>query len=93
MCNEKSRSRGGSRDFEKGRGLCRPPWLADEKNFGFQMSKKTKTTLEKFLAKYLFQYFQIFSISIYNESLPIKSDQFFKICKRFYKKREKVLIK
>ena len=51
MCNEKNRSRGGSRDFEKGGGLCQPPWLADEKNFGFQMSKKAKITLEKFFGE------------------------------------------
>ena len=43
----------------------------------------------KFLAKYFFQYFQIFSIFISNESLPMKSYQFFKIYKRFDKEREK----
>ena len=45
----------------------------------------------KFLAKYFFQYFQIFSIFIYNESLPIKSYQFSKIYKRFHKEKEKTL--
>ena len=29
--------RGGSRDFENGGTLCRPPWLADEEHFWFQM--------------------------------------------------------
>ena len=30
--------RGGSRDFEKEYAQCRPPWLADEENFRFQMA-------------------------------------------------------
>ena len=30
-------AKGGSRDFEKGCALCRPPWLADKKKFGFQL--------------------------------------------------------
>ena len=42
-----------------------------------------------FWAKNFYQHFQIFSIYIYSESLPIKSYQFFKICKRLDKKREK----
>ena len=42
-----------------------------------------------FLAKYFYQRFQIISILIYNESLRMKSYQFFKICKRFDKEREK----
>ena len=46
----------------------------------------------KFLAKYFFQYFQIFSIFISNESLPMKSYQFFKIYERFDKEIEKTLI-
>ena len=46
----------------------------------------------KLLAKHFFQYFQIFFIFIYNESLLIKSDQFFKIYKRFFKEREKTVI-
>ena len=45
-----------------------------------------------FLAKYFYQYFQIFSIFIYNESLPMKSYQFFKIWNRFDKEREKTLM-
>ena len=44
------------------------------------------------LAKYFYQYFQIISIFIYNESLPMKSYQFFKICKCFDKEREKTLL-
>ena len=35
---------------------------------------------------------QIFSIFMYNKSLPMKSFQFFKIYKRFDKKSEKTLI-
>ena len=46
----------------------------------------------KFLAKYFYQHFQIFCIFIYNESLPMKSYYFFKICKRFGKEREKTLM-
>ena len=42
--------------------------------------------------KHFFQYLQIFSIFIYNKSLPMKSYQFFKIYKPFYKKREKAVI-
>ena len=41
------------------------------------------------MANYFYQHFQIFSIYIYNENLPMKSYQFFKICKRFDKEREK----
>ena len=44
------------------------------------------------MTKYFYRYFQIFSIFIYNESLPMKSYQFFKICKRFDKEREKTLM-
>ena len=68
-------NRGGSRNFEKGGTLCRPPWLVDEENFSFQMVYKGQNNVRnyKFLAKYFYQYFQIFSIVIYNESLPMKS--------------------
>ena len=41
------------------------------------------------MAKYFFLYFHIFYIFRYNESLPIKSYQFFKIYKRFDKKEKK----
>ena len=44
------------------------------------------------MAKYFYQRFQIFSSFICNESLPMKSYQFFKICKRFDKEREKILM-
>ena len=43
----------------------------------------------KFLPKYFFQYLQMFSIFVYHESLLMKSYQFFKIYKLFYKNREK----
>ena len=46
----------------------------------------------KFLAKYLYQHFKLFSIFIYNESSPMKSYQFFKIYKRFGKERDKTLM-
>ena len=72
----------------------RPPWLADEENFSFQTVLKSQSNIRnyKFLAKYFYQYFQFFSIFIYNESLPIKSYKLFKICKRFDKEREKTLM-
>ena len=67
-------------------------WLM-KKILGFRWSKKAKITLEtKFLAQYFCQYFQIFSIFIYNESLPMKSYQFLKTYKSFDKEREKALI-
>ena len=44
------------------------------------------------MAKYFYQHFQFFSVFIYNEILPTKSYQFFKICKRFDKEREKTLM-
>ena len=46
----------------------------------------------KFLEKYFYQHFQICSIFKYNESLPMKSSQFFKIFKHFDKGREKTLM-
>ena len=63
--------------------------LADKEKFRFQMVYKGQNNVRnyKFLAKYFCQYFQIFSIFIYNESLQMKSYQFFKICKRFDKER------
>ena len=64
-----------------------------KKILGFRWSKKAKITLEtKAFGETFFLYFQIFSIFIYNESLPMKFYQFFKIYKRFYKKREKTVI-
>ena len=51
---------------------------------GFRWSKKDKITLKTltFCAKYFSEHFEIFSIFVYNESFPMKSYQFFKICKR-----------
>ena len=64
-----------------------------KKSLGFRWSKKAKITLEtKSLAKYFYQHFQIFSIFICNESLPMKYYQFFKTCQRFGKEIEKTLI-
>ena len=59
-----SNARADSEILKMGGALCPPPWLDDEENFGFQM------VLKKILAKYFFQYFQVFSIFISNESLP-----------------------
>ena len=65
-----------------------------KKILGFRWHKKGKSNVRsyRFLAKHFLQYFQIFSIFIYNESLLMKSYQFFKIYRRFNKKREKTLI-
>ena len=65
-------------------------WLT-KKILGFRWCGKAKIALEtiKFLVKYIYQYFQISSIFIYHESLPMKSYQFFKIYKPFSKKKEK----
>ena len=52
--------------------LCREKCLADEENFQNNVRNYN-------LAKYFYQYFQIFSTFIYNESLPMKSYQFCKI--------------
>ena len=85
--------RGRSRDFEKEGALYvgHHGWPI-KKILGFRWSKKAKITLNNklnLLAKHFFQFFQIFSIFTYNESLPMKFYQFFKIYKRCYKKREK----
>ena len=58
------------------------------KMLAFKWFKKAKITY-KFLAKYFYQYFQIFSVFTCNESLSMKSYQFFKIWKPFDKEREK----
>ena len=63
-----------------------------KKILAFRWSKKANITLDrkyKFLANYFYQHFQIFSIFIYNESLPMKYYKIFKICKRSDKDREK----
>ena len=75
-------------------GVCWSPWLADEEKFRFQMVYKRPNNVRnhKFLVKHFYHHCQIFSIFIYNESLPMKSYQFFKICKRFDKEREKTLM-
>ena len=80
--------------FWKWVGLYVGHRVADEEYFRFHMVWKGQNNVRnyKFLAKYSYQCFQIFSIFIYNESLPMKSYQFFKICKRFGKEREKTLM-
>ena len=69
--------------LKMGGALCLPPWLDDEENFRFQM------VLKKILAKYFFQYFQIFSIFISNESLPWNLTNFSKFTNAFIKKEIK----
>ena len=87
---------GGSRDFEKGVALyVGPHGWPTKKILGFRWSKKARITLESisFWQNISISIFnQIFSIFIYNESLPMKCYQFFKICKRFDKEREKALM-
>ena len=80
--------------LKRGGALCRPPKLADEWNFRFQELQKGQNNVRnyKMLAKYFYEHFQIFFVFTYNESLPMKSCQFFKIYKRFDKEREKTLI-
>ena len=64
--NQAGMLRGRLRDFEKAISPCRPPWLAGEENFRFQMVLKGQNNVQnsKFFLKYLYQYFQIFSIFI-----------------------------
>ena len=77
-------TRGGSRDFEKRGPLCRP-------KLGFRWSKKVKITLETITS------WQNISISIFkfspffmnNESLPMKSEQFFKFTNALIRKEKK----
>ena len=77
--------------LKRGGVLCRPPWLADEENTRSQMVHRGQNKVRNYkcLAKYFYQCFQIFSVFIYNKSLPMKSYQFFKIYKRFDKKAKK----
>ena len=82
----------GSRHFEK--GWCSMSTTTVGRQRTFYVSdglKKGQNNVRNY--KFLAKYFQIFSIFIYNESLPMKSYQFFKICKRFDKEREKTLEK
>ena len=70
---------GGSRDFEKGGTLCRPPWLTDEENSRFQMVKKGQNNVRNyFLTNYFYQHFQTLSIFTYYNSLMMKSYQVFR---------------
>ena len=64
------------------------------KKFRFQMVQKGQNNVRnyKVLAKLLYQHFQIFSIFTHSGRLPMKSYQFFKICKHFDKEREKTLM-
>ena len=80
--------------LKSGGALYRPPWFADEENIRFQMVGKGQNNVRnyKFLSKYFYQHFQIFFIFIYIKSLSMKYYQFFKICIRFDKEREKTLM-
>ena len=67
--------------------LCRPPWLAAKEILGFRWSKQAKITLEtNFFGKTFLSLFSNFLH--FNESMPMKSYQVFKIYIRFYKKRD-----
>ena len=56
------------------------------KNLGFRWSKKAKITLKTI------SFWRNISIFIYNENLPMKSYQSFKICKGFDNERGETLI-
>ena len=73
---------------------CTRIFRSNTKTLGFRWSKKAKIMLEiiSFWQNISLSIFRFFSIFIYNESLPMKSYQFFKICKRFDKERGKTLM-
>ena len=85
--------RGGSRDFEKGGRLYVGHHGWPKKNIlGFRWSEKAKITLEtKAFGETFLSVFSNFLHFMYNESLAMKSYQFFKIFKRFSKKGEKTV--
>ena len=68
---KRTKYRGGSRDFEKG-------WRSMSATMFGRRKGQNNVRNYKFLAKYLYQHFKLFSIFIYNESSPMKSNQFFK---------------
>ena len=59
-----------SKILKRGGALCWSLWLAEEENFRFQMVYKgqNNVTNYRFLEKYFYHHFQIFSIFKYNES-------------------------
>ena len=82
---KRTKYRGASRDFEKG-------WRSMLATMVGRRKDQNNVRNYKFLAKYLYQHFKLFSIFIYNESSPMKPYQFFKIYKRFGKERDKTLM-
>ena len=79
--------RGGCRNFEKGWHSMSATMVGRRRTFSVSEGLKRPKYPNHF-----YQLFQIFSIFRYNESLPVKSYHFFKICKRFDKEREKTLM-
>ena len=79
--------RGVSRNFEKRWHSMSATMVGRRKTFSVSEGLKRPK-----YPNYFYQLFQIFSIFRYNESLPMKSYHFFKICKRFDKEREKTLM-
>ena len=75
--------------------VCRPPCLADQENFRFQVVLKGQNNVRnyKFFTKNFNQYFQIFLIFTYNKTQMMKSCQHFRFYKCCYKEREKTLLK
>ena len=75
--NSRQTYRDGSKDFQKrGEGRCtvyKPSWLDNKEDFSFHMVQKGQNNARnyKFIAKYFHQYFQIFSIFISSEGLPM----------------------
>ena len=87
LFNGTKTNRGGSRDFEKGRGgaLCRPPWLVGENVLCFRWSKKAKITLETIS----FRQNIYISISKFSPFLLIKSYNFSNFTNTLIRKEKK----
>ena len=75
--------------LKRGGTLSRPRCSVDKNYFNFQMVQNAKITLEtiSFLQNISITIFKFSPFFIYNESLPMKSYQFFKITTRFDKRK------
>ena len=76
------------RDFEKGWRSMSATMFGRRRKFQL-LDGQNNVRNYTLVAKYFYQHFQIFSIFIDNASLPTRSYQVFKICKRYNKEREK----
>ena len=86
-----SRVRGGSRDFEKGALYVGHHGSSMKKILSLRWFEKAKITLEtiNFWRNISISIFKFSPIFICNESLPMKSYQFFKIYKQMVRKEKK----